>query len=78
MKNTQQGLVIEDINYCATVWDDTETIRGGGLWSAIKDTFKAKDRALGQVVDGGGLPTKQTVIEVITPFKVGVIRRWLF
>lgn len=40
MKDTQQYLLIEDLDYCNTACDETEEIVGGGLWKTIKGEVK--------------------------------------
>jgi hypothetical protein len=61
MKDIQQRLLIEDLDYCNTVCDETEEIVGGGkLWKAIKKTFRDKGDAVMDVFHDAGRPNGET------------------
>lgn len=81
MKDTQQYLVIEDIDYCNTVGDETEEIVGGvSFWKAIRDTRKAKWNAIvatGQGILQGTLPSGKTADDLVTPMSIGILERWI-
>jgi hypothetical protein len=81
MKNTQQQLVIDDLNYCDTICNDTEAIVGGGggkLWQAIKGAVIEKLEAKITILDDlnyGDFPTDETIIQAFKPLPWGIIRR---
>jgi hypothetical protein len=80
MKDTQQHLIIEDLDYCNTVSNETEEIVGGiTLWKAFTDTVEAKvDARVTTFKDlfKGKLPTGQTANDLIEPGWFGTLRRW--
>ena len=79
MKNTQQQLVIDDLNYCDTIYDDTEAIVGGGLWGAIKgavqDKWSAIKKTSTDLFTEGKFPTGQTANDLIEPLPWSIFRR---
>jgi hypothetical protein len=78
MKDTQQHLLIEDLDYCNTACDEAEEIVGGGLWKAIKDTTKAKWNAIvatGEGILQGTLPSGKTAADLVTPMSIGILER---
>jgi hypothetical protein len=80
MKNSQQQLIIDDLNYCDTVCDDTEAIVGGAdLWNAIVGTFEAKWNAtttsFSDFFKYGIFPTGQTANDLFEPIEWSIFRR---
>jgi hypothetical protein len=84
MKNTQQHLLIQDLDYCNIVCDDAEEIIGGGpfkkLFSAIRDEVQGTvnaviTTAVDLVTTGKSSPTKETVIDLFVPLEVRVLHR---
>lgn len=80
MENTKQQLVIDDLNYCDTVCDDTEAIVGGGkFWNAVKGAVQDKWGAIKTTTKDlftqGTLPTGQTANDLIEPLPWSIFRR---
>ncbi|MEG4023773.1 hypothetical protein [Microcoleus sp. S13C4] len=76
MKDTQQHLLIEDLDYCNTVGNETEDIVGGGkFWKAVKKTFKEKGEAVMDFFHEAGTPTKaETILNLVEPTPIGILR----
>jgi hypothetical protein len=85
MKDTQQRLVIEDIDYCNTVGDKTEEIVGGksfwdrNFWKAVRgeaqDTGNAAKKAAVDLFTKGTLPTGKTAEDLLVPIEWRVLDR---
>ena len=79
MKDIQQRLLIEDLDYCNTVCDETEEIVGGGkLWNAIKGEVKDTWNAVKETGKGlleGKLPTGKTAEDLLVPIEWRVLER---
>jgi hypothetical protein len=81
MKDTQQHLLIQDLDYCNIVCDDAEEIIGGGFFkklfsavrSEIKDTWNAI-RNTGAGIVRGNFPDSETA-EDLGFFKLRVLDR---
>jgi hypothetical protein len=82
MKDTQQHLLIQDLDYCNIVCDDAEEIIGGGffkkLFSAvrgeIKDTWNAI-RNTGAGIVRGNFPDEETAKDLFGPLSLRVLDR---
>lgn len=81
MENTQQQLIIDDLNYCDTVCDDTEAIVGGRrFWNAIKDSVRTKVNARRTTIHDlftlGTLPTGQRADDLLEPLPFTFLRHF--
>ena len=77
MKDIQQHLLIEDLDYCNTACDETEEIVGGGFWKAVKKTVRDKANAVKEVFHSAGNPDGETVATLLEPTPVAIVRNWV-
>jgi hypothetical protein len=84
MKDTQQHLLIKDLDYCNTVGNETEEIVGGKsfwdrkFWRAVRGETQDTWNALKETGKGllkGELPRGETAEDLLVPLPWRVIDR---
>ena len=85
MKNTQQHLLIQDLDYCNIVCDDAEEIIVGGFFrklffaarDEVKDTVKATVTVVGDLLaTGQSQVSVETGIDLLVPYDWRVWHRF--